>query len=89
MRTIMMAANYSEFRTGLKRYLDEVEDNNDTLIIKRGTGKGTILISLEEYNSMTESIHLLSSRANADRLYESIRQIKEGTGMIKDLIEVK
>jgi len=89
MRTIMMAANYSEFRTGLKRYLDEVEDNNDTLIIKRGTGKGTILISLEEYNSMTETIHLLSSRANADRLYESIRQIKEGTGMIKDLIEVK
>ena len=85
----MMAANYSEFRTGLKRYLDEVEDNNDTLIIKRGTGKGTILISLEEYNSMNESIHLLSSRANADRLYESIRQIKEGTGMIKDLIEVK
>ena len=84
-----MAANYSEFRTGLKRYLDEVEDNNDTLIIKRGTGKGTILISLEEYNSMNESIHLLSSRANADRLYESIRQIKEGTGMIKDLIEVK
>lgn len=85
----MMAANYSEFRTGLKRYLDEVEDNNDTLIIKRGTGKGTILISLEEYNSMTETIHLLSSRANADRLYESIRQIKEGTGMIKDLIEEK
>ena len=89
MRTIMMAANYSELRSGLKRYLDEVEENNDTLIIKRGTGKGTILISLEEYNSMTESIHLLSSRANADRLYESIRQIKEGTGMIKDLIEVK
>lgn len=85
----MMAANYSEFRTGLKRYLDEVEDNNDTLIIKRSTGKGTILISLEEYNSMNEYIHLLSSRANADRLYESIRQIKEGTGMIKDLIEVK
>jgi len=85
----MMAANYSELRSGLKRYLDEVEENNDTLIIKRGTGKGTILISLEEYNSMTESIHLLSSRANADRLYESIRQIKEGTGMIKDLIEVK
>jgi len=89
MRTIMMAANYSEFRTSLKRYLDDVEDNNDTLIIKRGTGKGTVLISLEEYNSMTETIHLLSSKANADRLYESIRQIKDGTGMTKDLIEVK
>ena len=85
----MMAANYSEFRTSLKRYLDDVEDNNDTLIIKRGTGKGTVLISMEEYNSMTETIHLLSSRANADRLYESIRQIKEGSGITKDLIEVK
>jgi len=85
----MMAANYSEFRTSLKRYLDDVEDNNDTLIIKRGTGKGTVLISLEEYNSMTETIHLLSSKANADRLYESIRQIKDGAGIAKDLIQVK
>ena len=84
-----MAANYSEFRTSLKRYLDDVEDNNDTLIIKRGTGKGTVLISLEEYNSMTETIHLLSSKANADRLYESIRQIKDGAGIAKDLIQVK
>jgi len=85
----MMAANYSEFRTSLKKYLDDVENNNDTLIIKRGTGKGTVLISMEEYNSMMETIHLLSSKANADRLYESIRQIKAGTGMIKELIEVK
>ena len=37
----MKAANYTEFRTGLKKYLDEVENNNETLIIKRNTGKGT------------------------------------------------
>lgn len=29
----MIAANYSEFRTQLKKYLDHVEDNNETLII--------------------------------------------------------
>ena len=39
----MLAANYSEFRTDLKKYLNEVEDNNETLIIKRGKGKGTVL----------------------------------------------
>ncbi len=30
----MIAANYSEFRTKLKKYLDSVEDNNEILIIK-------------------------------------------------------
>lgn len=74
----MIAANYSEFRTSLKKYLDSVEDNNETLIIKRKTGKGTVLISLDEYNSLMETIHLLSSKKNADRLYESIQQMKSG-----------
>ena len=84
----MIAANYSEFRTGLKRFLDDVEDNHETLIIKRGTGNGSVLISLDEYNSIMETVHLLSSKANADRLYDSIKQIKDGTGMTKDLIKV-
>lgn len=74
----MILANYTEFRIALKKYLDEVENNNETLIIKRGSGKGTVLISLEEYNSMVETMYLLSSKANADRLHESINQMKAG-----------
>ena len=74
----MIAANYSEFRTGLKSYLDSVEDDNETLIIKRKSGKGTVMISLDEYNSIMETLHLLSSKKNADRLYESIQQMKAG-----------
>jgi len=74
----MIAANYTEFRTDLKKFLDNVEDNHETLIIKRKSGKGTVMISLEEYNSMMETLHLLSSKANADRLYESIQQMKNG-----------
>ncbi len=83
----MIAANYTEFRTKLKKFLDRVEDNNETLIIKRATGKGTVVISLDEYNSIMETMHLLSSKANAERLYESIQQMKEGKGSKKELIE--
>lgn len=72
----MIIANYSEFRTELKKYLDSVEDDNETLIIKRKTGKGTVLISLDEYNSLFETLHQLGSKKNADRLYESIAQMK-------------
>jgi antitoxin YefM len=74
----MIAANYSEFRTGLKSYLDSVEDDNEILIIKRKSGKGTVMISLDEYNSIMETLHLLRSKRNADRLYESIQQMKSG-----------
>jgi antitoxin YefM len=83
----MIAANYTEFRTRLKKFLDNVEDNNETLIIKRGTGKGTVIISLNEYNSIMETVHLLSSKKNADRLYESIQQMKNGKVVRKGLIE--
>ena len=83
----MIAANFTEFRTKLKKYLDDVELNNETLIIKRGTGKGAVMISLEEYNSIMETVHLLSSKANADRLFESIKQMKEGKVIRKKLIE--
>ncbi len=74
----MLTANFSEFRAGLKKYLDSVEEDNETLIIKQKSGKGTVVISLDEYNSMQETLHLLSSKKNADRLYESIRQMKFG-----------
>jgi antitoxin YefM len=84
----MIAANYTEFRTDLKKYLDSVEENNETLVIKRGKGKGTVLISLEEYNSMKETLHLLSSKANADKLYESLKQIKSGDVEEHSLIEL-
>jgi len=68
----MIVANFSELRNSLKKYLDEVEDNQETLIVKRGTGKGTVIISLAEYNSIMETMYLLKSRKNADRIYESI-----------------
>ena len=64
-----------------------IEDNNETLIVKRKTEKGTVMISLDEYNSIMETVHLLSSKTNADRLYKSIDQMKNGQKITKDLIE--
>lgn len=85
----MIAANFTEFRTELKKFLDKVENDHETIVIKRKSGKGTVMISLEEYNSIMETVHLLSSKANADRLYESIQQMKSGATVNLPLIEVK
>lgn len=85
----MIAANYSELRTDLKKYLDDIENNNETLVIKRANGKGAVIISLAEYNSIMETLHLLSSKKNADRLYKSIKQMKEGKTVVGKLINPK
>ena len=84
----MIAANYTEFRTALKDYLDCVENDKETLIIKRKSGKGAVIISLEEYNSIMETLHLLGSKNNAKRLFDSIDQMKSGNTVQNDLIEV-
>jgi antitoxin YefM len=83
----MIAANYTEFRTNLKSFLDKVEFDNEVLIIKRGSGNGTVLMSLTEYNSVMETLYLLGSKANAERLRKSIQQMKNGEILRKDLIE--
>jgi antitoxin YefM len=45
------------------------------------------MLSLDEYNSLMETVHLLRSKKNADRLFESIQQMKEGKTIKKGLIE--
>ena len=74
----MIVANFSEFRKDLKKYLDDVEENHETLIIKRSNGKGTVMISLEEFNSITETNYLTSSKKNVEYLLKSIEEAKAG-----------
>ena len=83
----MIATNYTELRTHLKKLLDAVENDQETLIIKRNKGKGAVVISLEEYNSLMETVHLLSSKKNADRLYESMQQMKSGDTVSEKLMD--
>jgi len=82
----MISIHFSELRKNLKRILKSVEENNETLIIKQKSGKAVVMLSQQEYNSIMETLYLLSSRKNADRLYESISQMGMGhtvSGLLK------
>jgi len=74
----MIAVNFSEFRNNLKKYLDAVEEDEDTLIVTRSKGRGAVVISLSEYNSWKETEYLLSSKANAEHLRRSMQEIEDG-----------
>jgi antitoxin YefM len=74
----MLTTTLSSFRKNIKNYLDNVTDNFETLIINRGKDSGVVIISLEEYNSLTATQHELSSRKNEARLDSAIEKLKNG-----------
>jgi len=83
----MLTTTISEFRKDIKRYLDNVTKNFETLIINRGKDTGVVIMSLDEYNSLRTTYHELSSRKNEERLDSAIEKFKKGTSFQKDLIE--
>ncbi len=83
----MLTASISDFRKNIKKYLDSVTENFETLIINRSKGSAVVVISLEEYNSLTATQHELSSKKNEARLDAAIEKLKKGKSFQKDLIE--
>ena len=82
----MQFISYSEARNSLKAVLDAVTNDVDVTIINRRDASNAVVMSLDHYNSLMETMHLLQSPANAARLAESIAQLKAGKTTAKDLI---
>ena len=83
----MLTTTISDFRKDIKRYLDRVTENFETLVINRGKDSGVVIISLEEYNSLSTTQHELSSKINEKRLDAAIEKLKSGSSFQKELIE--
>ncbi|MDX2415064.1 MAG: type II toxin-antitoxin system prevent-host-death family antitoxin [Bacteroidales bacterium] len=83
----MITTSISDFRKDIKRYLDNVTKNFETLIINRGKDNGVVVISLDEYNSLTATQHELSSKANEQRLDSAIEKFQSGKSFEKKIIE--
>jgi antitoxin YefM len=84
----MLTTTISDFRKDIKRYLDRVTENFETLIINRGKDNGVVIMSLDEYNSLSATQYELSSKINEKRLDSAIEKLKSGNSFQKELIEL-
>lgn len=74
----MRVVNFSEARNHLKSVFDQTVADADYTIISRRDSSDAVLMSLDTFNSLMETVHLLKSPANAAHLVQSIEQFRAG-----------
>lgn len=83
----MQTLSFSDARNRLKFVLDKTAEDADIAIITRRNAEDAVVMSLDYYNSLIETVYLLQSPANAAHLAESIRQLRDGIIVEHPLVE--
>lgn len=83
----MKTVSFSEARNQLKSVLDQVVNDADYTVITRRDAEDAVVMSLESFNSLMETVHLLKSPANASHLAKSIEQYRSGDTSEHGLID--
>lgn len=82
----MRVVTYSEARASLKSVLDQVSSDADVTVISRRDGADAVVMSLDQYQSIMETMHLLSTPANTAALAKGIAQDRKGQAKRRELV---
>ncbi|MDR4521466.1 MAG: type II toxin-antitoxin system prevent-host-death family antitoxin [Nitrosomonas sp.] len=83
----MRVVNFSVARNNLKTVIDQVIDDADYTVIARRDAPDAVVMSLDTFNSLMETVYLLKNPANAAHLSESIEQYRHGKLTQRGLVE--
>jgi len=83
----MHVVSFTEARNGLKSVLDRVVNDADYTVITRRDAEDAVVMSMDHYNSLMETVHLLKSPANATHLAKSIEQFQAGQITEREMLD--
>lgn len=84
----MRIVNFSDARNSLRAVIDQVVEDADVTVISRRDAPDAVVMSFDYYSSLMETVHLLSSPANAAHLARSIAQARSGQARPRDLVDL-
>ncbi len=80
---------YTALREKLASYLDQVTDDREVVIVRRRGARDVALVSADELSSLMETAYLLRSPKNAERLFDSLRELEQGGGEVMSVDELR
>ncbi|MFT5397100.1 MAG: antitoxin YefM [Gammaproteobacteria bacterium] len=83
----MRVISFSDARNKLKNVIDQVVNDSDVTVITRRDADDAVLMSLDHFNGLMETVYLLQSPANAAHLSDSIAQYRSGNTSQRELID--
>ena len=84
----MVSTHYTDLRENLKKYMDQVCDDYEPLIVTRGGDRNVVMLSEESYNNILENMYIMGDRDYYESLLRAKEQIEAGRGQVHELIEV-
>ena len=69
---------FTKFRRNLATHFDSVLESRAPLFVTRQGTEAVVVVAEGEFESMTETLHLLSNPANEDWLRDSLKQLERG-----------
>ena len=83
----MNAITYTQARKNFAQTMNRVCKDHAPLIITRQAEDPVVMISLEDYNAIEETLYLLRSPRNAERLLEALHEAETKDFVRNKLIE--
>jgi antitoxin YefM len=83
----MKTMTYTESRAKYAEMLDSVVDDREEVVITRAGRAPVVIVSLDDYQSLKETVHLFGSPENARRLITAIERLESGRGRQHELAE--
>jgi len=83
----MRVISFTNARNSLKSVLDHVTEDADCTIITRRDSEDAVVMSMDHYNGLMETLHLLKNPANAAHLLKSIEQYEADDVVERQLLD--
>ena len=83
----MNVRSFSDTRANLREVMESVVRDRRPVVVTRQKAEAVVMVSLADWNAMEETVHLLSSPRNAERLRDAIAELNAQEGAERELIE--